>query len=294
MNISQMNSIQHVFCVDHGKNGNTVQRKPMRFFAKHTHAIALTLVVVMTFAPTAKAELPHGMEVFEGMTEISDGELGEMRGKFAGNNTVMYFGVDIATQWQTPTGDLIKANANLNIDFRNNHGATPTVQYVPTITIVQGQNAPPAPGNSGGNVSGGAGLNNISGVSQNIQVAGISNQIRNDINMQVDMLTDNTGGGSTGPIMQNNAGSVSQTAPDGTTATISLAHNDISISVVVPGQGQSMQQIRDQGMLQSVRIGGDLNLIHNQIAMNIGLGTASGMNNPSLSAVFQQLKMLPQ
>jgi hypothetical protein len=142
-------------------------------------------------------------------------------------------------------------------------------------------------------VSGGAGLANVNGVSQSIQVAGQLNDIKNGIDVQVD-ITSIAQGGNVANAMQGQAGALSATGDDGTVATVTLANNSIGVSVVVPGQGQVLQQIRNQGMFQSARIGGDLNQIHNAITMHIGLNTAAGNAFGGTYAALQGLKSMPQ
>ena len=314
MNISQMNSIQHAHYltthrltthrlttyssalnfVENPKNiaSNISRNKPKQSqkIANYPRKImALALASILSFSPMAKAALPQGLDVFNDMQEVSDSDLGHMRGKFASNDQVLYFGVEMVSQWQTPTGNLVTAGANLNIDFRGN---TPTVQYAPTVTIVQQGTTSPQSGNTNG-VSGGAGLANVSGVSQSIQVAGQSNDIKNGINMQVD-LSSGAQGGSIASAVQGQAGATSATGDDGTVATVTLANNSIGVNVTVPGQGQVMQQIRNQGMFQSARIGGDLNQIQNAITMHIGLNTASNSAIGGAYAALQGLKGVPQ
>jgi len=297
INISRMNSVQHAHYL-------TEQVSVLNHAKKHTQStkiasnprkkIALVLAGILAFSPMARAALPQGLEVFNGMQEVSDGDLGHMRGKFASNNQVMYFGVEMVSQWQTASGNLVTAGANLTIDFNGNGGSTPTVQYVPTVTIVQQGEGIPAPLNGNTNVvSGGAGLANVSGVSQSIQVAGQSNDIKNGINMQVDISSAAQGGTIAGA-MQGQAGALSKTGDDGTVATVTLANNSIGVSVTVPGQGQVLQQIRNQGMFQSARIGGDLNQIHNSITMHIGLNSAVGNGFSGAYAALQGLKSMPQ
>ncbi len=261
---------------------------------RHPKKLTLALACMIAFSPVANAALPPDLEIFNGMKEVSDTELGHMRGKFASNNQVLYFGVQVISNWQTAAGNVITAGANLNIDFRANPSGTPTVQYVPTVSIAQqSQNLPPIEANGSNNVSGGAGLANVSGVSQNIQVAGQSNRILNGIDMQVE-LSSATQGGSIANAIQGQAGSISASGNDGTLATVTLSNNSVGVNVTVPGQGQVLQEIRNQGMFQSVRIGGDLNQIHNAITMQIGLNAATGASAAGAFAALQTLKSLPQ
>lgn len=300
-NFSKMNSIQHAQYL-HQLALASMPTLNIRSSPKHAKAnirnhpkkIALALVGIMAFSPMANAALPPDIDVFNNMQEVSDSDLGHMRGKFASNNQVMYFGIEMVSQWQTPTGNLVTAGANLNIDFRGN-GSTPTVQYVPTVTIVsQGQDVASAQNGGTNYVSGGAGLANVSGVSQSIQVAGQSNSINNGIDMQVDISSSAQAGGLVSSAVQGHAGSVSANGNDGTVATVTLSNNSIGVSVIVPGQGQVLQQIRNQGMFQAARIGGDLNQIHNNITMHIGLNSASGAGSAGAFAALQGLKTLPQ
>jgi hypothetical protein len=110
--------------------------------------------------------------------------------------------------------------------------------------------------------------------------------------MQVDISSGQ--GGSLASAMQGQSGAVSATGDDGTVATVTLANNSLGVSVNVPGQGQVLQQIRDQGMFQSARIGGDLNSIHNMITMHISLNSATGANSAGTYSALQSLKSLPQ
>ncbi len=301
-NISAMNSIQHAqylrqLALVPKLEGSKLESKPERpkkIIRNHPKKMALALAGIIAFAPMANAALPPDIDVFNNMQEVSDSDLGHMRGKFASNNQVMYFGIEMVSHWQTPTGNLVTAGANLNIDFRGN-GSTPTVQYVPTVTIVsQGQDIASAQNGGTNSVSGGAGLANVSGVSQSIQVAGQSNSINNGIDMQVDISSSGQGGGLISNAVQGQAGSISANGTDGTVATVTLSNNSIGVSVVVPGQGQVLQQIRNQGMFQAARIGGDLNQIHNNITMHIGLNSASGAGSAGAFAALQGLKTLPQ
>lgn len=297
MNISQMNSIQHAhYLTKQIAECNLVEKpdKALKIFSNQPRKMALALAGILAFSPMAKAALPQGLDVFNGMQEVSDGDLGHMRGKFASSNQVMYFGIEMVSQWLTPTGNLVTAGANLKIDFDGNSGSTPTVQYLPTVTIVQqGSGATSAQSGNTNGVSGGAGLANVSGVSQSIQVAGQSNDIKNGIDMQVE-ITSAAQAGSLANAMQGQAGALSSTGDDGTVATVSLANNSIGVSVVVPGQGQVLQQIRNQGMFQSAKIGGDLNQIHNSIIMHIGLNSSAGNSFGDASVALQGLKSMPQ
>ncbi len=296
MKISQMNSIQHAHYQrerDLASKNDTKNTKKNTI--NHQKRLAFAISGILSFAPIANAALPQGLDVFNDMQEVSDSDLGHMRGKFASNNQVLYFGVEMLSQWQTSTGNSVTAGANLNIDFRGNAEGKPTVQYSPTVSIEQQLPNPALSVGDGSNtVTGGAGLANVSGVSQSIQVAGQSNDIHNGIDMRVDFSSTGQGGSLANAVQGQQAGTLSKTGTDGTVATVTLANNSIGVNVVVPGQGQILQQIKNQGMFQSARIGGDLNQIHNAITMHIGLNTAGNTGISSAYAALQGLKVMPQ
>lgn len=293
MKTSQMNSIQHAY---YQRELLPTPKYYNKNIKNHHKKLALVVAGVLSFSPIANAALPQGLEVFNDMQEVSDSDLGHMRGKFASNNQVLYFGVEMISQWQTSTGNIVTAGANLNIDFRGSANGNPTVQYSPTVSIEQ--QAPSqslsATTNGSNTVTGGAGLANVSGVSQSIQVAGQSNDIHNGIDMQVDLSPTGQGGSLANAVQGQQAGTVSKTGSDGTVATVTLANNSIGVNVTVPGQGQILQQIKNQGMFQSARIGGDLNQIHNAITMHIGLNMPANMSVGSAFSAFQSLKVMPQ
>jgi hypothetical protein len=257
----------------------------------HQKKRILVIASLISLTPLANAGFTPNFEVFKNMEEVSDSDLGHMRGKFASGNKVMYFGIDMVSQWLTPAGELVTAGANLLIDFRS--GSTPTVQYVPTATIVY-QNSGASSQSIGSNsVSGGAGLANVSGVSQSIQVSGQSNTIKNGINMDVAIVSNANPGGVISNAVQSHLGSVSAIGNDGSLATVTLSKNSIGVDIIIPGQGQVLQQVREQGMFQSARIGGDLNNIHSNITMSIGLNNVQGISTGSGYAALQGLKELP-
>jgi len=269
---------------------NNLAIKYESFQAQPSRVLSIGMAVLLAFSPIANASLPDGIDVFGNMPEVSDSNLGQIRGKFASNDQVLYFGVEMVSQWLTPTGNLVTAGANLNVDFRGNVN-TPTVQYAPTISMVQQGTSTPQTGGVNA-VSGGGGLSNVQGVSQSIQVAGQSNSIHNGMDIQVDATSSAPGGVLSGAV-QSQAGALSQTGVDGSVATVTLANNSLGVEVV-PGQGQVLQQIKNQGMFQSARIGGDLNQIHNAITMHIGLSNGVGGNLGGAYAAIQGLKNLPQ
>lgn len=241
----------------------------------------------------AHAALPDDMSVFEQAEELPDNALSHMRGKFLASGQVVYFGVEMVTQWQTSAGELITATADLGVNLSGN---TPSVAFQPSISAQQGDTSTDTTSYGTSEVGGAGGLDSVSGVVQNIQVAGTSNGVANSIGMNVEMVS---AGGSTmvSGIQGQNALSVQ--TENGSTATVSMGNNAIGVSIAVPSQGQTVQQIRSLAMgggqvMQSVQLGGDLNQIRNMINLNVQMNALSPSMNTRTGDVLAGLKMLPQ
>lgn len=256
--------------------------------------LAMALIGALSMTATANAGLPPDLGVFDQAEELPDAALGHMRGKFVSSGQVMYFGVEMVTRWQTAAGEVIRAGAEFGVNFA---GHTPRVEFRPTITAEH--NGTPSLQTAQGNsmASGAGGLDNVSGVVQNIQVAGTSNGVGNTIGMNVEMLSSPSTAPASAPAANGPETQSVQTA-SGTTATVSMAGNGIGVAVTVPDQGRAVQQIRNvaQGggqVLQSVQLGGNLNQIHNLINLNVKMDATNGLSSHS-AQVLSGLRMLPQ
>ncbi|MDI1268297.1 MAG: hypothetical protein PSV40_04250 [Polaromonas sp.] len=241
--------------------------------------------------PLARAALPPDLNVFDHATVIADDELGHMRGKFVAAGQVMYFGVEMVTQWLASSGQAITASGVLQINLSGN---TPQVSFVPTITVEQKAAMGGAASQGSAVAGGGGGLQDVTGVVQNIQVAGTSNGITNTIGINV----QNASGQPAPQPQSTGLLSASTTTASGSVASVGLGSNGMNVAVAVPDQGRAMQQIRQVGMgggqvLQSVQLGGDVNQIHNRINLNVQMNSASG---PASLAGNQLLgmKLMPQ
>lgn len=259
--------------------------KPSRM----TRAIAATLAGSLFMLQPATASLPD-IHMFNDADEMSDVELSDMRGRYVGTGEILYFGVEIYTQWQTQDGRTLNAGLNMTVDS----------QLRPTITIVT-QNTSPQGGVSASQAAAGqnsvsisGGIGNVSGIGQSIQIGGDGNSIKNDLNMNIDLHASSSPikSAAANGIALNGAGS---TVIDGnnTTTTVTLSGNTLSMAINVPGQGQVMQQLKSgSGFLQSAQIGGDLNRIHNTININAGLSNPAGISAGGLQSSLDSLRGL--
>lgn len=254
-------------------------------------ALVAALAGALVTLPLARAALPPDLNVFDHASEIPDGELGHMRGKFVAAGQVMYFGVEMVTRWLASSGQSITASGVLQISLAGN---TPQVSFVPTITVEQKAAMGGTASQGSAVASGGGGLQDVTGVVQNIQVAGASNGITNTIGINV----QNASGPPALQSQPQGALSASTTTASGSVASVGLGSNGMSVAVAVPDQGRAMQQIRQVGMgggqvLQSVQLGGDVNQIHNRINLNVQLNSASGPASPSGNLLLG-MKLMPQ
>lgn len=251
--------------------------------------VALTAMLCCAMPSLVHANDIPEMSVFANAYELPDSVLGETRGKFVSAGQIMNFGVQMVTEWITASGEVINATGNLAI---NMSGGTPVASFQPVISVHQVSPASYTGSGTNNIVSGGEGLNNVTGVVQSIQVAGNANGIGNGIGISVKRYDENTSNTVNG----SNVSQLNVTTPGGNNANVSLVGNGISVAVGVANQGQAMQSIRSisQGsgqVLQSVRLGGDLNQIRNMI--NLDIQTRVSANNASLNAT-QMLTTLKQ
>lgn len=129
---------------------------------------------------TTLANETNDHRVGSGIHEVADPELADMRGRYiAGDNTVLWFGVEMISSWQTNNGQTLQSAMTLGLNFSKNPNQ-PQVTFVPTVTITTLNNAPATPiaSNVSRNVQSG-GLANVGGLVQGVQIAGDHNAAGN-------------------------------------------------------------------------------------------------------------------
>ena len=250
--------------------------------------LTISLVGSTLLAQPAMAIMPD-TSVFRDSADIPDATLAVMRGRYAGPSGILYFGVEMVTQWQTADGRILNSGISLSVDK----------QYRPTITIVT-QNTAPTSGAASqtstghGNVVISGGLGNVSGVAQSIQIGGDGNAIHNDLNMNIQLnATDKNANPPPENGIALNGPGTTAINDNGSTTTVTLSGNTLSMAVGVAGQGQVLQQLRGSaGFLQSAQIGGDLNQIHNVININAGLsgGGAGALSGNNFQSAMDSLR----
>lgn len=253
-------------------------------------SVALALVLGGTAGvPLAAQAAPAPLQI----SEVRDSDLAGMRGRYLNANQVVYFGVEMVSQWQTADGKLLQAGLDLNVDLRHG-GANPAVSFRPVVTIAALTTRNDVAG-SGSRVVAGGGLGNATGVVQGIQVAGDGNQVRNDIRMSV-TRDDNP----SAPAGDAGGGNVA-TASDGHGAvTIAQAGgNALGVIIDIPGQGRVIQQIRGAnagggfGIVQTAQVASDMNRIQNVLRLTADLRAMTVSPALNVGAALQTLRGIP-
>ncbi len=240
--------------------------RPGQAIKKTALAVALAGGVVggmIALAPSAWAANPA-------IVSLTDPELDTMRGRFiAADNRVLYFGVEMITQWHTPDGDM---QGGLTIGIDRARG-TPTVSFQPTVSI---EGTPRASGSAGRDISGTGG--DSRGVRQQIQVAGNDNRAHNGFEVVLQPYN-----GDSGQATQS-GNTVQVLRQDGAVVASGLTGNGQSAGVTMQlGQSTAQQLIQGRGGAnQLIRLSGDGQMIQNQLRLVVGTGRTQTMSRQDL------------
>lgn len=219
-------------------------------------ALCAGLPTALVQAADADAARPPA----RGLTEIADAELGLMRGRYAvGNDAVLWFGVSMVSTWQTAAGQTLQGQLDFGFDFSR---GTPTVSYRPSVTITA-EDAP-MPVAQGQRSVESAGLGNVSGMVQSVQVAGDGNAARN-----FTTLTVREGEAPVPAAADAGAGGHADAAMGGLAASAGFDGGDARVLLQVDGHGAAEQWIRAGSLGQSIRLGSDGQAVSNQLHLEL-------------------------
>lgn len=189
---------------------------------------------------------------------------------------VVYFGVEMVSQWQVGSGQSqsqLAAGAALGVNLRDpQHPQVSSAQW----NSAQGQMPPASVAN--GDVVGGAPLTNMGGgVGQSIQIAGNGNSATNQA--QIDVGSSSPPAWLPVPTVGVGAcGAACQTTIGG----------GMGVSITLPG-GVILQQIGSNGVLQSAQLASDMNQIINTLTMHVQVAPVSGFNVGQLTTILQSM-----
>lgn len=232
----------------------------------------LTAAISAALVATPLAASGVGEEVLPGMHVVPDGTLAEMRGKYVSSTSkVVYFGVQLSSNWSSQSGALLSAGGSLALDVSS---PTPTYSFSSSSSVnpAAADDSVTATDTSNRTISS-QGVENVSGITQSIQVAGDDNVLENVT--QVSLLDD-----IPKVEMSGNTGNseASGSATDGTafTAGSYLDENGMRVKLAVDGQGESEQTIRSylqgvggNGVIQSIRMLGDRQRVSNRMNLDV-------------------------
>lgn len=200
-------------------------------------------------------------------------------GLLAGGGQVVYFGIELVSQWQSTGQNQGRLSAGAALGVNLGDPQRPQLSGV-QWTSAQGESMPGSTAN--GNTVNGAPLANLGGgIGQSIQVAGNGNAVVNQA--QIDI-------GSSPPTLP-------VPTPNGNPCTpacnTTMGASGMGVSITVPG-GTIAQTVGPNGILQSAQIRSDLNQITNSLIMRVQVAPASGLNVGQLSTVLQGMQGLPR
>lgn len=221
------------------------------------------------------AGVSTGLQAAPMFREVSNAELEQMRGRYAEPGRIVSFGLEMMTSWQGVDGQRLASMVSLNAD---------TATMKPTITVYTGSSgSAPSTGTaaSGGQIVGSVSAGGTTGVLQTTQVAGDLNQVGNALSVQV--VRQDSGDSSSSSLangMQQVARINSATTlslPAGTGATIvSTSGGRLSLSLTIPGEGSTTQQLGGGGLSQQAQVLGNQNTVTNITRLTVGMAAGGG------------------
>lgn len=235
-------------------------------------AALAALAVFAALPATAEEARPTA----RGLHEIPDGELDLMRGRYiVGDNKVLWFGVSMITSWQTQGGQSVQGALKIGMDFRN---GAPTISFTPHVSVgLADADAVPV----GARSIDSAGLNNVSGLVQSVQVAGDGNVAGNATSLIVrDGDVPTATGGGANAVAANGAAS----------ASAQMDAQGARLLVGVAGQGSAEQWVRAGSVGQSIRISGDGQQVSNRLQLEL-VRQAAPTNVMLMNSVAQAITL---
>ncbi|WP_037073078.1 hypothetical protein [Pseudoxanthomonas suwonensis] len=226
----------------------------------------LCIALGLATTPVALPALAHVEEApppapGTGLVELSDEEMGDMRGRYTvGDNKVAWFGVTMVSTWKTQAGAQLKSTMKVGVDV--SRPQAPKVTFEPRVSITAANAPMPTP--DGDRHVDAAGLANASGMVQSVQVAGDGNRAINvaSINMR-------DGDVPTAPEPDPAASVLATTSVNGMTALATLDGNAARVLLQVDGHGAVEQWIGQSGMGQSIQLASDGQMASNWLELDL-------------------------
>ncbi|NAW33713.1 hypothetical protein [Halomonas alimentaria] len=239
-------------------------------------------------APDVALSTTSNFSDFANGRQLSDAELGQLRGRFVDKGRILFFGVQMTSEWRNPAGGHLRAGATLHGDLT---GRAPSVSFEPHLTMVSAGNAVVAgPSGNGAIVRDGGtgGIGNARGVVQSIQAAGDFNAAANDL--QIDVLDASQHPG----VPSGSGASSSQQLPSGTRISASYGPQGMNVALDMPGMGSVTQAIvPSRGLRQSIQLTSDLQQVRNLTRLQLYMGqSGADASPPGLRTAIESVRQL--
>ncbi len=229
--------------------------------------------------------LPSYSSSMFGAIEVSDSQLAEMRGRYVLPDRIIHFGVTMSSLWQNAAGQ----TSGANVVFQVNENSQPSLYVTNLETEMAGSSVGNGVNEGLGQVIGGAGLGEVSGISQSVRSAGDFNEGLNDLQIVI------THGAQTQtPVdgvapWESNVSHTSQGAAG--EVMISTVGGGLKMQIDAGSQGMAMQQIAAGSIIQQAVFTGDSNSLRNQTTLNVALRDVSVRQN-FVNCTLEQLRAL--
>ncbi|WP_286986118.1 hypothetical protein [Halomonas sp.] len=243
---------------------------------------AMLLALSLALGAPAALAATTDFDRFEGFSEarqLSDSELGQQRGRFADKGRLMFFGVQMVSEWRTAAGDHLSAGAQMLGDLSRGQ---PTVSFQPTITVVESAAGLASLGNGATIVD--RGTANASGVVQSIQAGGDFNVAANDL--VIDVMDASSFGG----VSPDTSGNLTRSIA-GSTIAVSAVGNNMSVFVDIPGMGSISQAIVPGGGLnQAIQLSSNMQQVRNLTRLQLYMGNQAGVGDRAVPGMLSGIK----
>ncbi|WP_251308407.1 hypothetical protein [Halomonas sp. NCCP-2165] len=220
--------------------------------------VARTLALTAMASSLALGGLAHAevtsFDDFSSGRQLSDQELGQLRGRFVERGRLVYFGVQMRSEWHTSGGDYLRAETHFRGDLS---GTAPRVTFEPNLTMIEVDSGAALPPGNGAMVAN-AGTDNAYGVVQTIQAGGDFNSATNDF--QVDVLSAEQFSG----LGQPGQASVERRLDSGIRLAVNQGQLGPGVELNIPGVGRIEQRIAPRlGVRQSIQLSSSGQQVHN-------------------------------
>ncbi len=180
---------------------------------------------------------------------VSEEELALIRGRFVRGKEILYFGIEMQTQWQTPAGDSHLAGLMLAFDFPSENSGKPNVTIFAQVPEGATSKSPTSPLSAKLPIG-------AAGAIQSIQVQGHANDIWN--NLSIDVLPDSAEShlntATAGNVALSRAGSHRFELESQSGLNIRLSPSVTGYQLDLPGGSTVTQQFNQNGLFQGVQL----------------------------------------